>query len=398
MEQMMLLQVGTLFAVVALGGILADQFRLSVIPFYILGGVLLGPHVMGHYVEFFAVEETKFVKISAELGVTFLLFFLGLEFSVDQLLDHWRKIFRAGTVDFLVNFPVGLLIGSWFFDHVLEIFLVAGIFYISSSAIITKSLIDLGWISNDESRPILGVLVYEDLLIAIYLALISAFLSGGGTGGEAGLRLLIAMGFFAVLFVVVYLGEPYFERFLEVNRRENFILRAMGLTVFISGLAVAVGVSEAVAAFIVGMAFNSTSLKEKFERSLEPIRDLFAAVFFFWIGLKTNPFLMGGIVSILVPAVVLGVIVKGFTGYYAGRTYGLSKRRSFRSGLGLTTRGEFSLIIASIGVQSALTVPMVEVIPAFAVGFVLVMSLFGSILMYSSEYMEKFLFPAVVTD
>jgi CPA2 family monovalent cation:H+ antiporter-2 len=393
MHEMALLQVGIVFTVVAVGGIIANQIRLSVIPFYILGGILLGPYVLGHYVEVIAVEQSTFIDISAKLGIVFLLFFLGLEFSIKQLMNHFRPIFRAGTVDFLVNFPVGLLIGSLFFDHYLEIFLVAGIFYISSSAIITKSLIDLGWISNDESRPILGVLVYEDLLIALYLTVLAALLHGTASLTQIGTNMGRTMGFFSFLFVVVYLGESYFERFLDVNRRESFILRAMAVTVLVSGFALSMGVSEAVAAFVVGMAFNSTSLKEKFERSLEPIRDVFAAIFFFWIGLQTNPFLLVNVWELVVVAVLLGVVVKGATGYYAGRTYGLSANRSLRSGLGLTTRGEFSLIIASIGVEAGLTPGMTTVIPSFAVGFVLAMSVIGSLLMYSTAVFEPLLFP-----
>jgi len=121
-----------------------------------------------------ALGETDFIVVGAEIGIVLLLFFLGLEFNLDRLLASRDRIGKAGSVDLAINFGTGLVFGYLVFGSFLAAFLTAGIVYISSSAIITKSLIDLGWIANDEAEPLLGTLVYEDLFIAVYLTIASA--------------------------------------------------------------------------------------------------------------------------------------------------------------------------------------------------------------------------------
>ncbi|MFC6770621.1 cation:proton antiporter, partial [Halorubrum pallidum] len=180
---MALLDVGVMFAAIAVAGALADRLGQSVIPFYILVGMGLGEYVLGRVslpvVGTAAVPETEFIALGAELGIVFLLFFLGLEFNLDRLLARRSQIGTAGTID-LANFGVGLVFGWLVFGAFLPAFLIAGIVYISSSAVITKSLIDLGWIANDEAEPLLGTLVYEDLFIAVYLSVASALVLGDG--------------------------------------------------------------------------------------------------------------------------------------------------------------------------------------------------------------------------
>ncbi|MFC6903944.1 cation:proton antiporter [Halalkalicoccus tibetensis] len=386
-----LLDVGIMFAAVAAMGVVAKRLDQSVIPFYILIGMLLGPHVLGELGLPF-VEETTFVEIGAELGIVFLLFFLGLEFNLDRLLESKERIGRAGTIDLVINFGIGLVLGYVVFDALLPAVLVAGIVYISSSAIITKSLIDLGWIANSESDPMLGTLVYEDLFIAIYLAVVSALVLGGGDVGEAVESVGIAFAFILVLLLLVYFGTAWFERALRTQSNEFFVLRAIGITVLVAGAALAAGVSEAVAAFFIGMAFSSTDYVDELEHNLEAIRDTFAAVFFFWIGLVTDPALFPAVAGLVALAVLLTTPTKLVSGYLGGRVYGLDERRSTRVGLGMVTRGEFSLIIATVAVGGAgVTLPaeMAATIQAFAVGYVLVMSILGTTLMRYSGVFEE---------
>ena len=383
----LLLEVGILFAAVALCGILARQVGLSVIPLYIIAGILGSPFVVGR-LGLPYIHETEFIELGAELGIVFLLFFLGLEFNLDRLLDNRTRIGAIGLIDLGVNFPVGFALGYLFFGNLIAATLMAGIVYISSSAIITKSLIDLGWIANDESTPILGTLVFEDLFIAVYLAIVSAIVIGGGDISEAAQSVGIAVGFLVVLLLVVQFGTKWFERSLDTDSREFFVLRAVGITVLVAGAALAAGVSEAVAAFFIGMAFSSTSHVHRLETLLEPLRDLFAAVFFFWIGLITDPLLIGGVVTLLVVTVIVSTPTKLLSGYWSGAVYDLSHTRSVRVGAGMVTRGEFSLIIATVA--AAGTDPVVaETIPAFAVGYVLVMSILGTVLMQYSTVLDS---------
>jgi CPA2 family monovalent cation:H+ antiporter-2 len=413
-----LVDVGVLFAAVALAGVLSSRIDQSVIPFYIVAGIALGPNVLGELpalagseigvggviltipeltiagvdllaaVGGIALAETDFVVVGAEIGIVLLLFFLGLEFNLNRLIASRGRIGRAGSVDLVVNFGVGFAFGSIVFGDFVAAFLTAGIVYISSSAIITKSLIDLGWIANDESEPMLGTLVFEDLFIAVYLAVASALVLGGGGLGAAAGGIGVALTVILALLALVTFGTGFLQRFLDAETKEFVVVRALGVTILVAGIALALGVSEAVAAFFVGMAVSSTDHVHELEQLLEPLRDAFAAVFFFWIGLVTDPGLFTlSIVGTIVAAVIVTTPTKLVTGFLGGRIYGLGDRRSLRVGLGMTTRGEFSLIIASLalsGTGDAIASETVGAIYAFTVGYVLVMSVLGTSLMQHS--------------
>ena len=386
-----LLELGQLFVVVAVAGAFALRLGLSVIPLYVVGGVLAGPFVAGR-MGLPYVTNGEVVTLFAEVGIVLLLFFLGLEFSLDRLLESRTRITRAGVADIAVNLPLGIAIGLVLGWSLVESLLLGGIVYISSSAIITKSLIDLGWIANPEAEPMLGTLVFEDLFIAVYLAVVTSLVLGGGGGlGSVGRSLAVAFGFLGLLLVAVQYGTRLFTGVLDGTGREAFVLRTLAVVVPISGAALVLGVSEAVAAFFVGMGFATSGHRERIERLLAPVRDVFGAVFFFWIGVGTDPTLLVAAAVPLVLAVALTTPAKVVSGYLGGRVYDLSKRRSLRVGVGMVPRGEFSLVIAALA-ASGTTPVMREVIPAFAVGYVLVMSGLGTVLMERSEFVERLVF------
>ncbi|MGM0592160.1 MAG: cation:proton antiporter [Halobacteriota archaeon] len=390
MAAMELWQVGTMFVTIAIAGAIATRVGLSVIPLYVVVGMLVGPNVLGTVAPAAAIPETDLVTVLAELGIVLLLFFLGLEFSLDRLLEAKRRITSAGLLDLGVNFPVGVGIGLLFGWSILEALLLGGIVYISSSAVITKSLIDLGWIANAESEPMLGTLVFEDLFIAVYLAIVVSLVSGSNGIESALVDVSVAVAFLGVLVAGVRFGGRLFERVFDADTSELFVLRVLAAAVFVAGVALAIGVSEAVAAFFVGMGFSSTAHVERIERLMTPIRDIFAAVFFFYIGLGTNPALIATTTTLLAVAVVATTPTKLASGFFSGRLYGLDDRRSLRVGLGMVTRGEFSLIIATVAATGSGPV-MTQVIPAFAVGYVLVMSILGTVLMQYSGIFEDLL-------
>jgi CPA2 family monovalent cation:H+ antiporter-2 len=390
MVEFSLLELGELFVTVAIAGAIGARFGLSVIPLYVVGGMLASPFVAGRFGLPF-VEPSETLTLLAELGIVLLLFFLGLEFSLDRLLAARTNITRSGVIDIAINLPVGIVIGLALGWSVVEALLLGGIVYISSSAIITKSLIDLGWIADAESEPILGTLVFEDLVIAVYLAVVTSLVLGGDGLGSLARSLAIAFGFLGLLLVAVQYGTRFFTRALAVDTPEPFVLRTLGVVVPVAGFALAIGVSEAVAAFFVGMGFSTTEHRERIERRLLSIRDVFAAVFFFWIGVNTDPRLVVAAALPLLIAVLATTPTKIVSGYYGGRVYDLPPRRSLRVGFGMVSRGEFSLVIAALAASGTGRV-MTEVIPAFAVGYVLVMSILGTVLMGESDRLERLLF------
>jgi CPA2 family monovalent cation:H+ antiporter-2 len=382
-----LLALGAAFVAVAAAGAVAERLGSSVIPLYVLVGLAVGPNGLGGLgAPFVPVDETT--TLLAELGIVLLLFFLGLEFSIERLVAERRRMALAGTVDAAVNFPLGVAIGLLLGWSAVEAFLLGGVVYISSSAIITKSLLDLGWIANPESEAMLGVLVFEDLVIAVYLALATPLVLGGGELGTVAGDIGLAEAVLVVLVGAAYTAERWLEGLLATGSGEVLVLRTLAVAVPVAGAALALGVSEAVAAFFVGMAVAGTSHVERVEQLLTPVRDVFAAIFFLWIGLRTDPVLVAAVAGPLAVIVALTAPAKFLSGYVGGRVYDLSERRSLRVGLGLVTRGEFSLVIAALAATGTGPV-MREVIPAVAVGYVLVMSTLGTVLMTNADRVSR---------
>ncbi|WP_266074782.1 cation:proton antiporter [Haladaptatus caseinilyticus] len=386
MADPLLVQFGIAVTAIALVGALASRIGLSVIPAYIVVGILVGPNpptAIGD-VSLRLVRTGEFIDLLAELGIVFLLFFLGLEFSLQQLVSNRDRLVKVGLVDLGINFLLGLGLGVLFGFSWLESFFLAGIVYISSSAVITKSLIDQGWIANAESEPILGTLVFEDIFIAVYLALLSAVALGEGTPMDAAISIGTSIAFLALLVGVAWYGSEYVERLFQTESNELFLLRVTGITVLIAGTALAMGISEAVAAFFVGTMFSQTDHVSRIEQVLSPTRDLFAAVFFFSIGLSTDITLLADVLLLLGVAVLITTIGKFVSGTLSGRSYGLDRTRSFRVGLGMVPRGEFSLVLSTLA-MSVGTGALGELIPAFTVGYVLIMSILGTLLIQHAD-------------
>ena len=385
MATTLLLEAGIALTVLAAAGALAWRLGQSVIPAYLLAGIAVGPHAPSvGGVSLTLVERSEFIDLFAELGIVFLLFFIGVEFSVAKLLAEPRRIVAAGGVDLLVNVALGIGLGLAVGLTLLEALFLAGIVYPSSSAVITKSLIDLGWIADPESEAILGVLVVEDVLMAVYLALLAA-LAIGGPLSAAVLPLGESLLFLLLFALLATVGSGLVERAFDTRSNELFLLRVVGLTALLAGFALTRGVSEAVAAFFVGAAISETDLRSRLETVISPARDLFAAVFFFAIGLGTDPGAVAGVFGLLAVGVLVTAGGKLATGYLGGRAYQLNQRRSLRMALALVTRGEFSLVVAAL---AATTAGVSGIVSTFAVGYVLVMSILGTLLMGSSRWIE----------
>ncbi|AHG03678.1 sodium/hydrogen exchanger [Halobacterium sp. DL1] len=376
----LLLEIGIALLALTVVGALAQRYQQSVIPAYIGAGILVGPYVPTSFGGFSLrlVSDSEFVNTVAELGIILLLFFLGLEFSIGTLLRNRNRLAKVGAIDLVANALVGVAIAAAFGFGLTGIILVAGVVYISSSAVITKGLTEFGWLANPESEVILSTLVVEDIVIAVYLAVVSAAVVGSGPISEAAVTVVQSFAFLAVLAAVAYYGTNYVGRVFAVDSDELFVLRVLGVTVFLGAVALQIGVSEAVAAFFVGTAFNGSGLEDRIEHLLSPVRDVFAALFFFSIGLATDLLVVVDVWLFVAVAVVCTAVSKLLSGFASGRVFGLTDHRSARVGLGLVARGEFSLIIATVAATSA--IPAVsQSIPAFTVGYVLVMSLVGSL-------------------
>jgi CPA2 family monovalent cation:H+ antiporter-2 len=342
----LLAELGGIILALGLLGRLAGRYGQSPIPLYLLAGLAFGH---GGLLPLSASEE--FIATGAEIGVVLLLLTLGLEYTAAELVTSLKAHYPAGAVDFALNALPGagaaLLLG-W--GPVAAVAL-GGITWISSSGVIAKVLGDLGRIGNRETPVILTVLVLEDLAMAVYLPILTALLAGVGlaTGSLSLVAALAAAG--GVLFLALRYGRVI-SRFVSHDDPEKLLLVVFGLTLLVAGLAQEVQVSAAVGAFLVGIALSG-EVAEGTQALISPLRDLFAAVFFVFFGLTTDP---AEIPPVLLPAVILAVITaatKIATGYWAARRAGIAARGRWRAGGALVARGEFSIVIAGLAVTAA---------------------------------------------
>jgi monovalent cation:H+ antiporter-2, CPA2 family len=337
-----LLGAGLVLIALALAGIFFLRIRQSIIPAFILLGVAL-PH---------ARFDAHLVDTIATVGVVLLLFFMGLEFSLGALVRNRRRIVRTGSVDLFIAFPVGLAGGlalGYGWDAAL---LLAGAFYVSSSAIIAKSIIEMRRAADPETEVVLGILVFEDIFVALFLALLSgAVLTPEPSLESAAWGMGKAMLFFGAVVLVAVKARPVLDRLFQLESDDLFILLAGGLVLLLSWGALAAGLSEAIGAFLAGLAIAETRHKERAEQLFAPLQGVFAAIFFFAFGLSIDP---RSFAAVWLPALlltVLAVAVKLAAGWIAGRRNGLSQRGALSLGLTLIARGEFSIILAGIAVS-----------------------------------------------
>ncbi|WP_458076366.1 cation:proton antiporter [Streptomyces sp. EMB26] len=339
----MLIELGAIILVLGLLGRLAGRVGFSPIPLYLLVGLAFGH---GGILALQASEE--FIAVGAEIGVILLLLMLGLEYSASELVTNLRTQYPSGVVDFVLNAvpgAVAALILGW--GPVAAVAL-AGVTWISSSGVIAKVLGDLGRLGNRETPVVLGVLVIEDLAMAVYLPILTAVLAGAGLAGGS-VTLLVALGTVgAVLYLALRHGR-LISRAVSSDNAEMLLLVVLGLTLLVAGVAQELQVSAAVGAFLVGIALSG-EVAEGASNLLTPLRDLFAAVFFVFFGLSTDP---SDIPPVLVPALLLAIVTastKIATGWYAARRAGIKGAGRWRAGGTLVARGEFSIVIAGLAV------------------------------------------------
>jgi CPA2 family monovalent cation:H+ antiporter-2 len=385
------MSLGDLAAIVALLaalGVVAGRFGLSAIPAYLLAGILLGPNEPEVLTLVRPSEVTAFV---ADLGVILLLFFLGLEFTLSRFLRTGRHLTLGGTVDLLANAGLGLLVGVAVFGVSFGALVLAAAVYVSSSAVAIKGLIDFKRLADDETDLVLGILLFEDLVIALVLGFAA---TGGGTAaGTIGVTAK-AVAFIAIsLAASRWLARPI-DVLLGRLEREFFLLFVFALVVAMSAAAHELGLSAAIGALMAGVILSETGAREEIEDRFFSMRDLFAALFFFVFGLTIDLEAIGSLGWLVGLAVVLTVVGKLGGGFAAGRIVGYSPRQSVNVGAALVAHGEFTIILAQLaGGNTKLSDAVQRDLMAFAGLYVLATATLGVVLMKESRRIGRLLFP-----
>lgn len=343
-----LVELGILLLALAVLGALARRLDLSPIPFFLLAGLVLGE---GGIHDVAASDD--FVRSAGELGVLLLLLMLGLEFSAAEFTATLRQRADSGLIDLLLNAPVGFVAGVALGYDWQACVALAGIVWASSSGVIARLLEELNRMGNRETPIVLSVLVLEDIAMAVYLPLLVVILSGGGVV-TAVVAVTTAVGLVGLFLVSArVMGRPL-ERLLGHDDDEQVVLRVIGLMLLAAGLTHWADASDAVGAFLVGLAIPGATA-ERARALLGPLRDLFAALFFLSFGLAIAP---NDLAPYLVPALLLALassLSKIASGAWAAARAGVGWPGRLRAGTALMARGEFSIVIAGLAVAAGHT-------------------------------------------
>lgn len=346
---------------------IASRWGFSAIPLYLIAGLAFGNGGLAPL-----KVSQGFIHVGAEIGVLLLLFMLGLEYTGEELQQNLRRGIAAGVIDLLLNFSPGLIAGLLMGWRPLAAVLLGGITYISSSGVIAKVLAELQRLNNPETPVVLSILVFEDLVMAIYLPTVGVLLAGGDLGKIALSEIIAVSAVSFVLFVAVRYGQRLSE-FAAHESDEIILLSVLGTVLLVGGIAQHLQISAAIGAFLVGIAVSGP-MREQSHRLVSPLRDFFAAIFFFFFGLQINPASLVSVAGIAVALGVVTAITKIASGYWASRRAGIDPTGSLRAGGELVARGEFSIVIA--GLAGGLE-PRLE---SVAAAYVLLLAVTGPVL------------------
>jgi CPA2 family monovalent cation:H+ antiporter-2 len=333
--------------------VLFHRLKQPVVLGYIIAGVIIGPHTP----PFPLIREEETIRTLSELGVIFLMFSLGLEFSLRKLKEVGPTAFIAAITAILVMVAAGYSLGQAFGWSTMDSVFLGAILSISSTTIIIKVLDELGLKKERFAGLIFGILIVEDILAIVMIALLSGFANTGSfTAAAVGGTVLKLGSFLGIVLVAGLLIVPrllnYVARF---KSNEMLLVAVLGLCFGVSLLAAQLGYSVALGAFLIGAIVAEARQIARIETLVEPVRDMFSAVFFVSIGLLIDPTLLAryaGPILIITAVVIVGQVASCTFGTFIA---GHQRQTALRVGMGLAQIGEFSFIIASLGLTLKVT-------------------------------------------
>jgi CPA2 family monovalent cation:H+ antiporter-2 len=365
----LLAEVGAALLLLGIVAFIANRLKFSVVPLYLLIGLAIGE---GGFIPLSLSEE--FLNTGAQIGAIMLLLLLGLEYSAYDLAKAFKERKSAGIIDFFANatpgFVLGLLLG-WGIGGALAL---AGITYVSSSGIAAQLIKEMGWRRSEISKRAIGVLVFEDLALAPYLPLLTSVVLGVSAWSGV-ISVSLALAITGLVILISFKGSSKWSKILDPNEPGGLLLTVFGAALLAAGLADLVGFSGVVAAFLLGLLLTG-EVAETARARLSPIRDIFAAIFFLFFGISTNPSDLPAVLPLAVLLTVLGIGGKFLVGWWVTRDLH-DPMSTWRTTGFLIPRGEFSMVIAALaapivlGVElQALTLAYV-ILTAFAASVVL---------------------------
>lgn len=371
----LLLGAGILLLSLYLAATFGAKYRVPGIILYILVGIAAG----------LWLHDSHLLHAAGEMGIVLLFFLLGLEFSYDRLKPIGRKIWRAGTLNLALNLGGTVLIAFGFGLELVHALILGGVVFATSSTVTAKLLQSNKRMANAESEFMLALLIFEDLAAPLFIALLIGLVEGQELTTVSFLLVFAKVAALAVGAVVIgkYLFAKLHDYFERIFSEDYYIVLTVGMALAYGGLAVYLGLSEVLGAFLAGMMLSEVRRTEEIESKVLPVRDLLLPLFFVYFG--TTVTLGEGVpyVGLLIAILVWSIAAKIAAGYWGGILYGISKKASLRAGLSLTTRGEFSVVIASLAAGS---------VKLLASLFILISVVFGIVLFQAAPWITRKVF------
>jgi CPA2 family monovalent cation:H+ antiporter-2 len=369
---------GTLLLFLFAFGYFSSQIRIPGIVLYIVFGVVIGGFI----------SDNHLIHMAGEVGIVLLFFLLGLEFNVNRLMQIGKNVWPAGSLDFILNFVVSAGICLWFGMDLLTSLLIGGVIYATSSSITAKMLETQKRIANAESEFILALLIFEDIIAPVMIAVLIALSAGEPVTGFTFAILLSKVVVLAAIAII--LGKILFRKLhaflIQINGEDYYVLLTVGIALTYAGFAIYLGLSEILGAFLAGIMLSEAKQTQEIEQKVLPIRDLLLPLFFVYFG--TTVVFGQGIpyMWLLIVLVMWSLIAKIGTGWIGGIWFGLSRRASLRAGLSITARGEFSVVIATMATGA---------VKLFASVYILTTALLGILLFQAAPAIAKRVYGSV---
>lgn len=335
-----LLLAGLILCVFFLVSFTSEKFRLPSVLVYILLGVAVS--------SFFIDIEA--IHIVAEIGIVLLFFILGLEFPMARMVNISKKIWPAGFMDVGLNLGLAMAVALAFGLDLISAFIIGSVAYATSSSISAKMLEEKKRLANPEAEFILALLIFEDLVAPILVS----FIAGIQSGEEMTILFMGTLLFKIIILLVgaIIIGHYGFKKMNQFVaryiQRDFMPLLAVGIALGYAGLAISLGLSEVLGAFLAGVMLSETGRSDELEKLVVPVRNLTLPFFFFWFGTTIDlgegvPF-----IGMMITLIIWAIFGKVITAYFGSRLFGLSKKVSCRAAFSMVQRGEFSAIIASL--------------------------------------------------
>lgn len=339
---------GYILIIAAVVGLLFRMLKQPVVLGYLIAGLLVGPHVTFIH----TVHDIEGVKVWAEIGVIFLLFALGLEFSFKKLAKVGGPASVTALVEIIAMLLIGFVVGRMLGWSAMDSMFLGGILSISSTTIIVKAFDELGMKGRNFVSLVFGVLIVEDLVAILLLVLLSTVGTTHSFSGQELATSTLRLGFFLALWFLlgIYLLPLITTKLKRFLSDEAILITSIGLCLMMVMIATKVDFSPALGAFVMGSLLAETSEGHRIEKLMYPVRDLFAAVFFVSVGMLIDPKILAEhfwVVLLLTVVTIVGKLVSSTLGALVA---GAGLKNSLQAGMSLAQIGEFSFIIATLGI------------------------------------------------